>query len=163
MARSEISDCLLCGKELPVLRRLAGVHYCSKEHEAKFQEQQNQLAVEVLHRTHDALKAYRPTGSSIEDILGPAAAKRYAPETARAEVPPPVQPAAQAPPPAPMPVQDSSWLRPQAPPQVPVTPAPAFHFGESVGKLEVAAPNRFLAFVKQVYSLLFPSNASQRT
>jgi hypothetical protein len=70
MAWNEKSNCAYCGDEIPALRRLSNGRFCSKEHAQEYVQQQTQLAVDVLHRTHDALKAYRPKGSSIEDILG---------------------------------------------------------------------------------------------
>lgn len=70
MAWTDTSVCSFCGKEIPIHRRLSKAQFCSKAHEESFHQQQNQMAVESLHRTHDALKAYRPSGASIEDILG---------------------------------------------------------------------------------------------
>jgi hypothetical protein len=72
---------MLCDREISVFRKFGDGKFCSKEHQDKFREQQNNLAVEVLHRTHDALKAYRPTGLSLDEILGPSAvAKAPLPE-----------------------------------------------------------------------------------
>jgi hypothetical protein len=87
MAWTDTFPCSFCGREIPIYKRFGNGQFCSKAHEDGFVRQQNQLAVEVLHRTHDALKAYRPTTSSIEDILG-LPAKAPVPVAAPIEVAP---------------------------------------------------------------------------
>jgi len=84
MAWTDTTDCLFCGRAIPIYRKFGKGQFCSAEHEEGFRQQQNQLAVEVLHRTHDALKAYQPVGSSIEDILGPSVRRQPIAEPFRA-------------------------------------------------------------------------------
>lgn len=106
--------------------------FCSAAHEAAFQQEQTRLAVETLHRTHDALKAYIPT-VSVEDILGP--------DPSGPPQPILEQPAAQL-----VDLASAVQRAPLAPPPprvVPPPPAPKpeprvewHHFGESAGKLE---------------------------
>jgi hypothetical protein len=56
-----------------LFRKLAQGQFCNKAHQEAYWKEQDQLAVEVLHRTHDALQAYK-TAEPIESILGPTAA-----------------------------------------------------------------------------------------
>lgn len=70
MSWADDTRCLYCDGKLPLFRKLAQGQFCSKQHQEAYWKEQEALAVEVLHRTHDALQAYKPTGS-IEDILGP--------------------------------------------------------------------------------------------
>jgi hypothetical protein len=70
MAWTDTTPCSFCGREIPIFRRFGDGQFCSKAHQESALQQQNQLAVAMLHRTHDALKAYKPKSSSIEDILG---------------------------------------------------------------------------------------------
>ncbi|MEO5924135.1 MAG: hypothetical protein ABIR70_09930 [Bryobacteraceae bacterium] len=105
MAWTDTSNCSFCGKEIPIFRKFGNGQYCSKQHQEAFEQQQEQMAVALLHRTHDALKAYRPVGSSIEDILGTGPAKAPVPQYAApapvaalvAEVEAPPSPVYQAP------------------------------------------------------------------
>ncbi len=82
MAWTDTTLCSFCGKEIPIFRKFGNGQFCSKQHSEEYQKQQEQMAVDLLHRTHDALKAYRPVGSSIEDILGTGPAKPAAPPPA---------------------------------------------------------------------------------
>lgn len=70
MSWADDTRCLYCDGKLPLFRKLAQGQFCSKQHQEAYWKEQEALAVEVLHRTHDALQAYKPTGS-IDDILGP--------------------------------------------------------------------------------------------
>ncbi|MEO5923926.1 MAG: hypothetical protein ABIR70_08880 [Bryobacteraceae bacterium] len=72
MSWSDDTRCLFCDGKLPLFRKLAQGQFCSKVHQEAYWKEQDQLAVQVLHRTHDALQAYKPA-ASIESILGPAA------------------------------------------------------------------------------------------
>ena len=73
MSWSDDTRCLFCDGKLPLFRKLAQGQFCSKPHQEAYWKEQDQLAVEVLHRTHDALQAYK-TAVPIESILGPTAA-----------------------------------------------------------------------------------------
>jgi hypothetical protein len=79
MAWTDTTLCSFCGKEIPIFRKFGNGQFCSKQHHDEYQKQQDQMAVDLLHRTHDALKAYRPVGSSIEDILGTGSTRPAAP------------------------------------------------------------------------------------
>src|SRR5258708_39793060 len=70
MARADDARCLFCDGKLPLFRKLTNGQFCSKEHQKAYWKEQERLAVEVLHRTHDALMAYKPPGD-IELIIGP--------------------------------------------------------------------------------------------
>lgn len=72
MSWSDDTRCLFCDGKLPLFRKLAQGQFCSKAHQESYWKEQDQLAVEVLHRTHDALQAYK-TAAPIESILGPMA------------------------------------------------------------------------------------------
>jgi len=172
MAWTETSDCLFCGREISILRKIGNGQFCSKAHEEQFKAQQNQLAVEVLHRTHDALKAYRPTGSSIEDILGtprqpesvasttPPAPVISAPVSREFDVAAPALLASLA---KPAPVE---VLRPIA--QMPPAPMAreTFHYGESLAKLATPRPvgrsQGFIPSMKRLWAYLWNSGQSQR-
>lgn len=71
MSWSDDTRCLFCDGKLPLYRKLAQGQFCSKAHQEAYWKEQEYLAVETLHRTHDALQAYKPS-VSIESILGPA-------------------------------------------------------------------------------------------
>ena len=104
MAWTDTTLCSFCGKEIPIFRKFGNGQFCSKQHAEEYQKQQEMMAVDLLHRTHDALKAYRPVGSSIEDILGTGAAKQAPPPplfpptpVATQQLPPPITASYQAP------------------------------------------------------------------
>lgn len=78
MSWSDDTRCLFCDGKLPLFRKLAQGQFCSKQHQEAYWKEQDQLAVEVLHRTHDALQAYK-SAVPIESILGPTAAPAPAP------------------------------------------------------------------------------------
>ncbi len=71
MARAEDARCLHCGGKIPLFRKLTSGQFCSKEHEKAYWKEQERLAIEVLHRTHDTLMAYQPPPGDIELIIGP--------------------------------------------------------------------------------------------
>ncbi len=191
MAWTDTTDCLFCGRAIPIYRKFGKGQFCSVEHEEGFRQQQNQLAVEVLHRTHDALKAYQPVGSSIEDILGPSVRRQPVTE-------PVLAPAVE--------IEELAFenesrefdvaaaaLLPQwdeADPEVwaddetleeevfedtpvyaqqpPARSEPAsFHFGESLAQLDKPETSSFsldlASWVKRMLALLWPKAASPRT
>ena len=66
--------CLYCDGRLPLYRKITNGQFCSSAHRKAYWQEQERLAVERLHQTHDSLRAYRPTGVSVEAILGQAEA-----------------------------------------------------------------------------------------
>jgi hypothetical protein len=90
MSWSDDTRCLFCDGKLPLFRKRAQGQFCSKPHQEAYWKEQDQLAVEVLHRTHDAMQAYKPA-VSIESILGPstppAAVQQAEPELVRELIP----------------------------------------------------------------------------
>jgi hypothetical protein len=70
MPWADDTRCLYCDGKLPLYRKLTQGQFCSKAHQTAYWQEQERLAVERLHQTHDALKAYRPP-EPIEAILGP--------------------------------------------------------------------------------------------
>ncbi|MEP6960729.1 MAG: hypothetical protein ABI995_01530 [Acidobacteriota bacterium] len=70
MPWSDDTRCLYCDGKLPLYRKLKKGQFCSPAHQDAYWKEQEQLAVEGLHQTHDALRAYRPA-EPIENILGP--------------------------------------------------------------------------------------------
>ncbi len=71
MSWSDDTRCLFCDGKLPLFRKLAQGQFCSKSHQEAYWKEQDQLAVQVLHRTHDAIQAYK-ISAPVESILGPA-------------------------------------------------------------------------------------------
>jgi hypothetical protein len=71
MSWSDDTRCLYCDGKLPLYRKLTNGQFCSTPHQKAYWKEQERLAVEVLHRTHDALMAYRPQ-EDVELIIGPA-------------------------------------------------------------------------------------------
>jgi hypothetical protein len=61
--------CLYCDGRLPLYRKITNGQFCSSAHRKAYWQEQERLAVERLHQTHDSLHAYRPAGG-IESILG---------------------------------------------------------------------------------------------
>ena len=78
MSWSDETRCLYCDGKLPLYRKLTNGQFCSTPHQKAYWKEQERLAVEVLHRTHDALMAYRPQGD-IELIIGPAVGSQARP------------------------------------------------------------------------------------
>jgi hypothetical protein len=70
MARAEEARCLYCNGKVPLLRKLTNGQFCSKEHQKDYWKEQERLAVEVLHRTHDALRAFQVSQEDADSILG---------------------------------------------------------------------------------------------
>src|SRR5579872_4160517 len=64
--------CLYCDGRLPLYRKITSGQFCSTAHRKAYWAEQERLAVERLHQTHDSLRAYRPKGP-VEAILGSAA------------------------------------------------------------------------------------------
>jgi hypothetical protein len=71
MSWSDDTRCLYCDGKLPLYRKLTNGQFCSTGHQKSYWKEQERLAVEVLHRTHDALMAFRPA-QDVELIIGPA-------------------------------------------------------------------------------------------
>lgn len=61
--------CLYCDGRLPLYRKITSGQFCSAAHRKAYWAEQERLAVERLHQTHDSLHAYRPMGP-VEAILG---------------------------------------------------------------------------------------------
>src|SRR6266851_7641939 len=78
MSWSDETRCLHCDGKLPLYRKLTSGQFCSSAHRKAYWQEQERLAVERLHQTHDSLRAYRPPGA-LEAILGTnaTAANRY--------------------------------------------------------------------------------------
>jgi len=79
MAWSGNLRCLYCDGKLPLYRKLTSGQFCSTAHSKAYWEDQQRLAVERLHQTHDSLRAYR-SPEALEAILGkPAASEPVSP------------------------------------------------------------------------------------
>src|SRR5665213_1487735 len=74
MAWSGNLRCLHCDGKLPLYRKLTSGQFCSKAHSDAYWQEQERLAVERLHQTHDSLRAYRAPADTLEAILGKPAA-----------------------------------------------------------------------------------------
>jgi hypothetical protein len=74
MAWSGNLRCLHCDGKLPLYRKLTSGQFCSKAHSDAYWQEQQRLAVERLHETHDSLRAYRAPADTLEAILGKPAA-----------------------------------------------------------------------------------------
>jgi hypothetical protein len=61
--------CLYCDGRLPLYRKITNGQFCSAAHRKSYWQEQERLAVERLHQTHDSLRAYKPRGP-VEAILG---------------------------------------------------------------------------------------------
>lgn len=73
MAWSDDMRCLHCDGKLPLYRKITSGQFCSAIHRKAYWQDQERLAVERLHQTHDSLRAYRPA-EALEAILGKPAA-----------------------------------------------------------------------------------------
>ncbi len=142
MAWTDTTPCSYCGREVSIFKRVG--EFCSKAHQEAYLQQQNQLAVEVLHRTHDALKAYRPKTASIEDILGLPSAS-----PAKVEEPAPV---------AVQEVEEFQEVTVEPVEYVEEVPEPRpamgtefFHVGDTIGKLNQGG---FLASLRRLWESL---------
>ena len=74
MAWSGNLRCLHCDGKLPLYRKLTSGQFCSKAHSEAYWQEQQRLAVERLHQTHDSLRAYKAPADTLEAILGKPAA-----------------------------------------------------------------------------------------
>jgi len=59
MAWSEDTRCLYCEGRLPLYRKITHGQFCSSAHRKAYWEEQERLAVERLHQSHNSLNAYR--------------------------------------------------------------------------------------------------------
>jgi len=68
---SWVSDvrCLYCDGKLPLYRKITNGQFCSTPHRKLYWQEQERLAVERLHQTHDSLRAIRPP-EGVQAILG---------------------------------------------------------------------------------------------
>ncbi len=73
MAWSDNVRCLYCDGKLPLYRKLTSGQFCSAVHRKAYWQDQEKLAIERLHQTHDSLRAYR-SPEALEAILGKPAA-----------------------------------------------------------------------------------------
>ncbi len=69
MPWSADTRCLYCDAKLALYRKLTNGQFCSSAHRKSYWSEQERLAVERLHQTHDSLQAYRPA-QGVEAILG---------------------------------------------------------------------------------------------
>lgn len=60
MSWSDDTRCLHCDGKLPLYRKITSGQFCSAGHRKAYWQEQERLAVERLHQTHDSLRAYRP-------------------------------------------------------------------------------------------------------
>ncbi len=60
MSWSDDTRCLHCDGKLPLYRKITSGQFCSAGHRKAYWLEQERLAVERLHQTHDSLRAYRP-------------------------------------------------------------------------------------------------------
>src|SRR6185295_17382688 len=73
MAWSDNVRCLYCDGKLALYRKITSGQFCSAAHRKSYWQDQERLAVERLHQTHDSLRAYR-SPEALEAILGKPAA-----------------------------------------------------------------------------------------
>src|SRR4051812_43872325 len=60
MSWSDDIRCLHCDGRLPLYRKITSGQFCNASHRKAYWQEQERLAVERLHQTHDSLRAYRP-------------------------------------------------------------------------------------------------------
>ncbi|HLH38003.1 MAG TPA: hypothetical protein VKX39_02555 [Bryobacteraceae bacterium] len=71
MSWSDDIRCLYCDGRLPLYRKITNGQFCSAAHRKAYWQEQERLAVERLHQTHDTLRAFRPApGLRVEAIIG---------------------------------------------------------------------------------------------
>lgn len=128
MSWSDDTRCLYCDGKLPLYRKLTNGQFCSTGHQKAYWKEQERLAVEVLHRTHDALMAFRPA-QDIELIIGPAVGwNGQSPDAPPTQAPPSAQEPVRREPVAPRverpaePVRSAEPVRPPEPVHVPARP-----------------------------------------
>jgi hypothetical protein len=59
MSWSDDTRCLHCDGRLPLYRKITHGQFCSSAHRKAYWQDQERLAVERLHQTHNSLRAYR--------------------------------------------------------------------------------------------------------
>src|SRR5258706_15932094 len=74
MSWSDDIRCLYCDGRLPLYRKITSGQFCNSAHRKAYWQEQERLAVERLHQTHDSLRAYRPP-EALEAILGKSASE----------------------------------------------------------------------------------------
>jgi hypothetical protein len=74
MSWSDDTRCLHCDGKLPLYRKVTSGQFCSAAHRKAYWLEQERLAVERLHQTHDSLRAYRPPEALQPPRREPAAA-----------------------------------------------------------------------------------------
>ena len=57
MSWSDDMRCLYCDGKLPLYRKITHGQFCSTTHRKAYWQEQERLAVERLHQTHNSLKA----------------------------------------------------------------------------------------------------------
>src|SRR5579862_7713229 len=81
MSWSDDIRCLHCDGRLPLYRKITHGQFCSNAHRKAYWQEQERLAVERLHQTHDSLRAYRspepPEAQqpSAQELWSPAASR----------------------------------------------------------------------------------------
>lgn len=90
MPWSDDMRCLYCDGKLPLYRKLTSGQFCSAGHRKAYWEEQERLAVERLHQTHDSLAAYR--ASLPEQPAAAIASPSYPLPSEPLYVPPPTNP-----------------------------------------------------------------------
>src|SRR5579864_8588470 len=61
MSWSDDTRCLYCEGRLPLYRKITHGQFCSSAHRKSYWQEQERLAVERLHQTHNSLRAYSST------------------------------------------------------------------------------------------------------
>ncbi len=59
MSWSDDTRCLYCEGRLPLYRKITHGQFCSSAHRKSYWQDQERLAIERLHQTHDSLRSYR--------------------------------------------------------------------------------------------------------
>lgn len=71
MSWSDDIRCLYCDGRLPLYRKITNGQFCSTAHRKAYWKEQERLAVERLHQTHDTLQAYRASANQdVDSIIG---------------------------------------------------------------------------------------------
>ncbi len=69
MPWSDDMRCLYCDGKLPLYRKITNGQFCSATHRKAYWHEQERLAVERLHQTHDSLRSYIPPVEGNEDLI----------------------------------------------------------------------------------------------
>ena len=80
MSWSDDTRCLYCDGKLPLYRKITSGQFCCAVHRKSYWQEQERLAVERLHQTHDSLRAYRPPEALEAPHRATVAAKAVTPE-----------------------------------------------------------------------------------